>query len=98
MTDPTGQSWLAHILHGTSRLLLLRGPEAHISGPGRSFFLTIQVFEICRSLIYAEPSFLCENVWKNVTKMMWEGEGGRQWHPKEGLFDLMIGCSALAGE
>ncbi|GFF97656.1 hypothetical protein IFM53868_09276 [Aspergillus udagawae] len=45
MQDMTGEGWVKHFLYGTSKLLQLRGPEAHIAGPGRSFFLTVRVFE-----------------------------------------------------
>ncbi|GFF34792.1 hypothetical protein IFM51744_02566 [Aspergillus udagawae] len=45
MQDMTGEGWVKHFLYGTSKMLQLRGPEAHIAGPGRSFFLTVRVFE-----------------------------------------------------
>lgn len=54
---------MKHFLYGTSNMLRLRGPEAHLSGSGRSFFLTVRVFEICRALIYPEPTFLCRPEW-----------------------------------
>ncbi|KAJ5633161.1 hypothetical protein N7490_009500 [Penicillium lividum] len=40
MHDVTGEGWVKHFLYGTSKMLQLRGPEAHIAGSGRSFFLT----------------------------------------------------------
>ncbi|KAH1516623.1 hypothetical protein KXX29_008851 [Aspergillus fumigatus] len=40
MHDMTGEGWVKHFLYGTSNMLRLRGPEAHLSGSGRSFFLT----------------------------------------------------------
>lgn len=78
------------------KILKARGPEAHLEGRGRSFFLTFRPFEICRSLIYSEPSFLSEDGWINLTTRMWDGELASQWHPKEELFDLMVSCSSLA--
>ncbi len=73
----------------------MRGPSAHLTGRGRSFFLTFRVFEICRSLIFPERSFLCEEPWKQLMRQMWE-EDGADWHPKEGLFDLMLECGSLS--
>ncbi|GFG07891.1 hypothetical protein IFM5058_03647 [Aspergillus udagawae] len=35
MQDMTGEGWVKHFLYGTSKMLQLRGPEAHIAGPGR---------------------------------------------------------------
>ena len=98
MYDATGESWLRHILHGTSKILQLRGPNAHLTGPGRSFFLTVRVFEICRAIIYSEPSFLCDEDWKSLAEQIWHGDLASEWHPKEALFDLMLDCSALADQ
>ncbi|KAF7597155.1 hypothetical protein BBP40_009494 [Aspergillus hancockii] len=77
-------------------MLQLRGPEAHISGPGRSFFLTVRVFEICRALIYSEPTFLRQPEWMSLMNKIWYNEVNNAWHPKELLFDLMITSSSLA--
>jgi hypothetical protein len=95
MYDITGDGWVKHILYGTSKILQLRGPEAHLAGPGRSFFLTIRVFEISRSLIYAEPTFLADQEWVDVMVHIWGGDECNDWHPKEDLFDLMISCTSL---
>ncbi|KAG9237682.1 hypothetical protein BJ875DRAFT_369527 [Amylocarpus encephaloides] len=95
MLDSTGESWLKHILFGTSKMLQVRGPQAHVAGPGRAFFLTIRVFEICRSLIYSDATFLMDNEWKAVMGRMWEDEFSREWHPKEDMLDLMIECSGV---
>lgn len=97
MYDVTGDGWVKHILYGTSKILQLRGPDAHLIGSGRSFFLTIRVFEICRALIYAEPTFLADRDWVDLMKHIWDDkDGSQEWHPKEGLFDLMIACSSLS--
>jgi hypothetical protein len=95
MRDKTGDGFVKH-LSGTSSLLRLRGPEAHISGPGRSFFLTVRVFEICRSLIYAEPTFLCHPEWISLMMEIKREDINNTLHPKEGLLDLMTECSSLS--
>jgi hypothetical protein len=97
MYDDTGEGFVKHFLHGTSKILQIRGPDAHLRGTGRSFFQTVRVFEICRALIYAnysEPSFLCEPSWRELTKRI--SHQSEVWHPKEILFDLMIDCSSLS--
>lgn len=94
MYDITGDGWVKHILYGTSRILQLRGPKAHVKGAGRSFFLAIRVFEICRALIYSDSTFLSEKAWVNLSELIWDGEEN-DWHPKETLFDLMTLCSGL---
>jgi hypothetical protein len=95
MHDMTGEGWVKHILYGTSKILQLRGPNAHLTGPGQSFFLTVRVFEICRALIYSEPTFLCQPEWMSLTANIWSKDA-QAWHPKEYLFDLMIKCSSLS--
>ncbi|KAG0647606.1 Uncharacterized protein D0Z07_6868, partial [Hyphodiscus hymeniophilus] len=97
MYDDTGEGFVKHFLHGTSKILQLRGPGAHLEGTGRSFFLTVRVLEICRALIYSnysEPTFLCQNDWVEVTKRIWDAI--EDLHPKEHLFDLMVCCSSLS--
>jgi hypothetical protein len=96
MYDVTGEGWVKHFLYGTSKILQLRGPEAHLAGSGRSFFLTIRVFEICRSLIYSEPTFLGEEDWMDLIRRIRDEDKRIDWHSKEELFDLMITCSSLS--
>lgn len=96
MYDVTGEGWVKHILYGTSKILQLRGPAAHASGAGRSFFLTFRVFEISRALIYNELTFLDEVDWRLLMEDIWSGLGTADWHPKEALLDLMISCSTLS--
>ncbi|KAL5359303.1 hypothetical protein BJX96DRAFT_56290 [Aspergillus floccosus] len=96
MHDMTGEGWVKHFLYGTSNMLQIRGPEAHIAGSGRSFFLTVRVFEICRALIYPEPTFLCRPEWISLTTEIWNEDLKNNWHPKERLFDLMITCSSIS--
>lgn len=96
MYDVTGEGWVKHILYGTSKIMQLRGPTAHTNGPGRSFFLTFRVFEVCRALIYNDTTFLDQPSWRLLTKDIWSGQRGVEWHPKEALLDLMIPCSTLS--
>ncbi|KAL5317137.1 hypothetical protein ACEPPN_014231 [Leptodophora sp. 'Broadleaf-Isolate-01'] len=89
MYDVTGSGWVKHILYGTSRMLQLRGPEAHLTGRGRSFFLTVRIFEISRSLTFSEPTFLNEKPWVELMDRMWVDDAS-DWHPKEKMYDLML--------
>jgi hypothetical protein len=96
MYDVSGEGWIKHILYGTSKLLQLRGSSAHQTGRGRSFFITMRVFEVCRALIYNEDTFLYHEEWRGFTERLWEGEFRLEWHPKEALLDLMIACASLS--
>jgi hypothetical protein len=100
MRDSTGLNWLSHFLHGTCTILQLQRPES-LACPGahnsqkRSFFLTTRIFEIARSLIYTEPTFLSEPAWAAALVELWENEGAALWHPKEALFDMLPKFSDL---
>ena len=96
MYDKTGEGWMKHIFYGTSKILQLRGPKACLTGPGRSFYLTVRVFEVCRSLIYSEPTFLSQPKWRSLMIEMRKQDLNGTLHPKEHLFDLMIRCSSLS--
>jgi hypothetical protein len=96
MYDVSGEGWVKHILYGTSRIVQYRGPNAHVAGIGRRFFLTTRIFEISRALIYSEDTFLAQENWRRLMNKMWSGDGAGDWHPKEALYDLMISCSALS--
>lgn len=96
MYDVSGDGWVKHMLYGTSRMLQVRGPAAHLAGYGRLFFITGRVFEICRALIYLEPTFLSDPPWVSLSKDIWNNETRVYWHPKEALFDLMLCCLNLS--
>ncbi len=96
MYDVTGEGWVKHILYGTSKIMQLRGPAAHATGPGRSFLLTFRGFEVCRALIYNDTTFLDQPSWELLMKVIWSGQRAVEWHPKEALLDMMISCSTLS--
>jgi hypothetical protein len=93
MFDISGEGWVKHILYGTSKIIQLRGPEAHLEGRGQSLFLAVRPFEICRSLIYSTPSFLSLPPWMALVENIFRRT---QQHPKEAMFDIMFACSCLS--
>lgn len=95
MYDNTGEGWLKHMLSGTKTIMQLRGPAAHLTGSGRSFFLVVRIFEICRALIYNDSTFLAEPEWIDLMGKMWLKDC-TGWHPMEALLDLMISCTSLS--
>lgn len=95
MYDSTGQGWTKHFLYGTSKLLEQFGPKRCLQGGGRTFFLTVRIFEISRALIFTQPTFLSTTPWTNLTTKLWQNESIMDWHPKEALLDLMTSCAEL---
>lgn len=95
MLDASGEGWVKHALYGTSKIIQARGPDKHLSEPGRTFFLTVRVIEISRALIYNDSTYLSEPIWKDLMGKMW-ANSKHDWHLKEFLFDLMVDCIVLS--
>lgn len=89
MYDDTGQGWLRHMLYGTSQLLQLLSPDGCSHGSGREFFLETRIFEIARSMLFSQRSFLSTPPWISLTSKVWLGDYAEDWTPKDSLFDLM---------
>lgn len=102
MRDNTGQNWIKHFLSGTCAILRLQHPSSltfhdEHSLQRRRFFLATRIFEISRSLIFTEPTFLVEPSWTDSLASLWASdEGVALWHPKEALFDLLPKISDLS--
>ncbi|KAH0284074.1 hypothetical protein M436DRAFT_75823 [Aureobasidium namibiae CBS 147.97] len=91
MYDPTGEGWIKHTMFGTSRILQHLGPEAFRSGLGLSFFNQMRMFEVSRSLLFSESSFLVQSPWMNL--MDTDINTVNDVHPMNDLLNLMIKCS-----
>lgn len=91
MYDPTGQGWIRHTMYGTSKILQHLGPQAFQSGLGLSFFNQMKMFEVSRSLIFSESSFLVGKPWMGLTHSSNTQESNT--HLIEDLLNLMIRCS-----
>lgn len=94
MTDATGEGWIQHLVHGTSKALVAAGPTSCQSGHGRRFFTEIRIFEVCRAIISNEPTFLAEADWRCLTREMRAREQGNGDALDE-LLDIIVSCSTL---
>lgn len=102
MNDVTGHWWLQHIVHGTSVALKASGPESCRSGPGLAFFIQARMFEVSRTILFNEPTFLTEPEWVALSRDMWSeeenfesGAARNSWRPLDSLLDIMVMCSNL---
>ncbi|THY51883.1 hypothetical protein D6C98_05487 [Aureobasidium pullulans] len=91
MYDPTGEGWIQHTMYGTSKILQHLGPDAFRSGLGLNFFHQMRMFEVSRSLIFSESSFLVEAPWRDLMKGT--STDNMSDHPIESLLALMLRCS-----
>ncbi|POR33827.1 Uncharacterized protein TPAR_05976, partial [Tolypocladium paradoxum] len=92
MKDATGDAWRQHMVHGTAQALAASGPSACRSGPGLAFFAQARVFEVCRTILFNEASFLTEPGWVRLGREQLPGDDGR---PLDSLLDIMVMCSRL---
>ncbi|KAM6520181.1 hypothetical protein FALCPG4_013734 [Fusarium falciforme] len=94
MSDTTGQGWVQHLVHGTSNALVATGPWAFESGLGKRFFMEIRIFEVCRAIIFNEPTFLADPGWQSLSAKL-QGLEADQSHPLDTVLDIIVLCSTL---
>ncbi|KAF5554064.1 hypothetical protein FNAPI_6536, partial [Fusarium napiforme] len=93
MTDSTGEGWIQHLVHGTSKALVAAGPTSCQSGYGQRFFTEIRIFEVCRAIIFNESTFLANADWRCLTRDMRAKHQGSD--SLDELLDLIVSCSTL---
>ncbi|KAG6009199.1 hypothetical protein E4U21_003052 [Claviceps maximensis] len=94
MNDRTGHGWQRHIIHGTCMALQASGPSSCRSGPGFAFFTQARIFEISRTILYNERTFLSEPGWVALSREL-SNNGEYIWSPLDSLLDIMVMCSDL---
>ncbi|KAL7927065.1 fungal-specific transcription factor domain-containing protein [Trichoderma austrokoningii] len=95
INDETGNNWQQHMAHGTVKALEASGPMNCRAGPSRAFFVQARVFEVSRTILENEPTFLTQPKWMDLSRKMWTGEHGNEWHPLDSLLDIMVVISKL---
>ncbi|KAG5953544.1 hypothetical protein E4U53_005006 [Claviceps sorghi] len=94
MNDATGHGWQRHIIHGTCMALQASGPSSCRSAAGFAFFTHARIFEISRTILYNETTFLSEPAWLALSR---ESRSGGEYSssPLDSLLDIMVMCSDL---
>ncbi|KAK7428463.1 hypothetical protein QQZ08_005082 [Neonectria magnoliae] len=95
MSDSTGQGWIQHIVHGTSKALIASGPMACQASFGKRFFIEVKIFEVCRAIIFNEPTFLAQSQWKALSVKLQTDHVETEMHPLGELLDIIVLCSSL---
>ncbi|KAH7165323.1 hypothetical protein EDB81DRAFT_942388 [Dactylonectria macrodidyma] len=95
MSDSTGQGWVQHIVHGTSKALVASGPHACHSSFGKRFFTEVKIFEVCRAIVFNEPTFLAQPKWRALSGKFQADLNGTEIHPLDDLLDIIVACSSL---
>ncbi|KAG6115649.1 hypothetical protein E4U13_002608 [Claviceps humidiphila] len=96
MNDATGHGWQQHIIHGTCMALQASGPSSFRSGAGFTFFTQARVFEVSRTILYNERTFLSEPDWVALSRdLSSHVDSAYTWSPLDSLLDIMVMCSDL---
>jgi hypothetical protein len=95
MSDSTGDGWVQHLVHGTSRALVAVGPLSCQSGLSCRFFTEVRIFEVCRAIIFNETTFLADPQWRHMTAEMQSAMDKHEVHSLDALLDIIVLCSTL---
>jgi hypothetical protein len=95
MADASGQGWVQHLVHGTSKALVAAGPSLCRHGPGQRFFAEVKIFEVCRSIIFNEDSFLGRPEWRDLSVQVQAETAKGQVSPLDEMLEIILRCSAL---
>lgn len=95
MIEPTGRAWAAHV-KGIGSLIQKQEPCQYLQGPLRDYFSSYCVFEILRTLITGDASFLYDQQWLRVAWHPSTDDSFADSDPRERLYKIMLQCSELA--
>ncbi|KAK1506637.1 hypothetical protein CTAM01_02969, partial [Colletotrichum tamarilloi] len=95
LQDASGQKWLQHMVFGTSQALIASGPSACTSGTMRKFFIQARTFEVCRSIIFNQSSFLATPEWMKVTRNLSEEANIQSRASVDDILNIIVFCSRL---
>ncbi|TQV97044.1 l-psp endoribonuclease family [Cordyceps javanica] len=96
MSDTSGMGWLQHMVHGTAKGLAASGPSVCATPAGARMFQQARMFEVCRTIVFNDRSFLTRPEWRKASQSLWsEGCLSDEWRPLDSLVDLMLLCPDL---
>ncbi|OAA73366.1 Zn(2)-C6 fungal-type DNA-binding domain protein [Cordyceps fumosorosea ARSEF 2679] len=96
MSDTSGMGWLQHMVHGTAKGLAAAGPSICSTPAGARMFLQAKMFEVCRTIVFNDQTFLTRPEWRAASQRLWFDAGfADEWRPLDALVDLMLLCPDL---
>ncbi|CAG9998590.1 unnamed protein product [Clonostachys byssicola] len=95
MVDSSGQRWVQHLVHGTSKALVAIGPQACVGSLPQRFFMEIKIFEVCRAIVFNDSSFLMQDEWIAFSKRVQSTIDPSNLHPFDDLLDIILRCASL---
>ncbi|KAJ6782111.1 hypothetical protein PWT90_08400 [Aphanocladium album] len=96
MSDMTGMGWIQHMVHGTAKGLAASGPSICQTAAGARMFQQAKMFEVCRTIVFNDRSFLTRPEWMKASQALWSHESfANEWQPLDSLVDIMLLCPDL---
>jgi hypothetical protein len=95
MNDSFGSGWLQHLVHGTAQALIAGGPSMCLSGACSRFFTQCKVFEVCRAIIFNQPSFLAGPEWLALSASLRATVMSKSQQAFDELLDMVVMCASL---
>ncbi|KAH8879823.1 hypothetical protein GQ53DRAFT_738155 [Thozetella sp. PMI_491] len=91
LSEPMGDGWSKHLIHGTCRLVELAGPnlEQPLSFLRRGILAEFRLSEIARAILHGTDTFLAEPVWLEFFRGMGSAKP-ESWEPQEAMLNLVI--------
>lgn len=96
MSDTSGMGWVQHMVHGTGKGLAASGPSICLTEAGARMFQQAKMFELCRTIVFNDQSFLTRPEWIRASQNLWSVDGfSDEWQPLDSLVDIMLLCPDL---
>lgn len=96
MSDKSGEGWLQHMVYGTAKGLAASGPSICNTAVGARMFQQAKMFEVCRTIVFNDRSFLTQPEWREASQGLWSSDGfSDEWRPLDSLVDIMLLCPDL---
>lgn len=57
--------------------------------------MEVKIFEVCRAIIFNEPTFLAQSKWKALSAKLQTDLVEMEAHPLDELLDIIVACSSL---
>ncbi|KAH7309877.1 hypothetical protein B0I35DRAFT_398061 [Stachybotrys elegans] len=93
--ETTSDGWVKHMVHGTSRALESAGMSLHDTKSGRALFSHVRLFEVCRTILFNESTFLTRPEWISLSKVAWTSDSTAERCCLGDILDIMVASSAL---
>ncbi|EAW13448.1 uncharacterized protein ACLA_054950 [Aspergillus clavatus NRRL 1] len=95
ISQPSGDGWAKHMLHGAAQLLQLTGPNQPVNPLRQRFWELFRGLEATRAILYGERTMLSQDSWMAFQQGLSTGRPG-SWGSMENVLTLVIHTAAFS--